>query len=111
MDTQVEKAKVNLELSFQKKDTQIRKLQDQFLLDNTNWSIQSQLSNLQEQLLHLDLARERIKKGVYGVCQTCKMPINPKRLMLVPDAENCVHCNNKIVKTQFHNHKLSPAYI
>jgi RNA polymerase-binding transcription factor DksA len=46
-----------------------------------------------QQQEELHLALERIKAGVYGVCQQCGQPINPERLEILPATPLCVTCS------------------
>lgn len=45
---------------------------------------------LEESLTLVNQALGRIKKGTYGVCQTCKKPIEEKRLEVNLVAKNCI---------------------
>jgi len=36
---------------------------------------------------------ERIKKGTYGICQTCGKKIEVKRLKVCPEANTCIKCS------------------
>ena len=40
----------------------------------------------------LDRARDRLRDGVYGVCDRCGRPIALERLMTLPSAATCVAC-------------------
>jgi RNA polymerase-binding protein DksA len=46
-------------------------------------------------LHHLDMALERVKKGTYGKCQVCNLPIAKARLEAVPHARYCIKCKAK----------------
>jgi len=58
------------------------------------------LTNLGEQgwgkLKQVDEALKKIKNGNYGICPTCDQPIPEARLDVVPFAEFCVECLDKI---------------
>jgi DnaK suppressor protein len=43
----------------------------------------------------IDEALARIKTGSYGVCAVCSSPINPRRLLAVPNANLCIHCQEE----------------
>jgi len=45
---------------------------------------------LEGRLTLVNQALGRIKKGTYGICQTCKKPIEEKRLEVNLVAKNCV---------------------
>lgn len=40
----------------------------------------------------LQQAEERIQQGTYGLCETCGEHIPPRRLEVVPEAQQCVVC-------------------
>jgi DnaK suppressor protein len=48
-----------------------------------------------KQLQLIDPALDRIEKCNYGICQTCHVQINKKRLDAVPWAPNCIDCQQK----------------
>ncbi|RLA18685.1 MAG: TraR/DksA family transcriptional regulator [Gammaproteobacteria bacterium] len=47
-----------------------------------------------EELLQIEQALERLRKGEYGVCVTCGNEINHDRLNAVPYAVECINCAN-----------------
>lgn len=51
--------------------------------------------SLELRLKNIDLALERIKKGIYGKCKKCKKPISKERLRVFPAAELCNKCSKK----------------
>lgn len=63
----------------------------------------SLVANEQETLTEIALALQRIKDGVYGLCEGCvkeeKSPaqaaISKERLRVIPYARNCVECERK----------------
>lgn len=52
----------------------------------------SQIEATSSRMHSIELALERIDDGSYGTCLRCDEEISPKRLLAVPWAENCVHC-------------------
>lgn len=50
------------------------------------------IRNRKRKLNKLQLALGNIKKPGFGLCFNCKKPINPKRLMLLPESNRCVRC-------------------
>lgn len=51
---------------------------------------------LEGRLAEVNQALNKIKKGTYGICQTCKKPIEEKRLEANPAAKNCIkHATNQ----------------
>jgi len=45
------------------------------------------------QLLDINLALEKIKKGTYGKCEKCGKQISIQRLKAYPEAKYCRECN------------------
>lgn len=43
-------------------------------------------------LSKMEHALKKIDDPKFGSCTMCKRPINPKRLMLMPESALCVHC-------------------
>lgn len=43
----------------------------------------------------ISAALKRIDDGEYGLCQSCDLPINPKRLEADPTALMCIDCANR----------------
>jgi RNA polymerase-binding transcription factor len=48
-----------------------------------------------QKLKQVDEALEKIKRGDYGVCDTCSQPIPEARLDVMPFAKFCVECMSK----------------
>jgi len=51
---------------------------------------------LEKKLIKIDAALERIKKGEYGVCESCGKEIEFKRLRIEPAATLCTKCVKKM---------------
>jgi len=47
---------------------------------------------LELKLQDINLALEKIKKGKYGVCESCGKKISQKRLKVSPEARFCLKC-------------------
>lgn len=47
---------------------------------------------LEERLIFVNQALNRIKKGIYGICGKCGKPIDLKRLEIRPESKFCVKC-------------------
>lgn len=109
MKNQLEVASTYLELKYQQKNTQLEQLWEVFRQDNVNWSIQVQLCSTREQLLRLERARDRVEDGTYGACQSCNAPINPDRLIQIPEAELCINCVVRSANNEIRTYRLSPA--
>jgi DnaK suppressor protein len=50
----------------------------------------SLLEQVDEELVELDAAAERLERGTYGTCQACGRPIGDERLEAMPAARFCV---------------------
>jgi DnaK suppressor protein len=58
--------------------------------------VDSRLDQLNAQRIErINLALERIDRGEYGICQSCRQPIDPDRLRLMPDAGLCMDCQTQ----------------
>ncbi len=55
----------------------------------------SVLDRMQDQLLDVNKALERIDEGTYGICTNCGKPIQAERLEALPSAELCIDCQRK----------------
>lgn len=51
--------------------------------------------NLSKMLADVNKALKKIKKGKYGLCESCKKPIEQSRLEAIPTATLCLSCANK----------------
>jgi len=40
----------------------------------------------------LKMAMTQIDKAGFGLCKNCSKPINPKRLMFMPESVKCIRC-------------------
>ena len=54
--------------------------------------------NERMRLKEVDESLDRIKSGMYGVCEECGEPIGLKRLEVKPVAKYCVPCKTKLEK-------------
>ena len=50
-------------------------------------------------LYHIEQALDRIEEGTFGLCHSCKNPVNRERLEAVPHARLCIACKSKEEKT------------
>jgi DnaK suppressor protein len=48
------------------------------------------------QLRDARAALQRIRDGSFGVCQECEEKIHPKRLVAIPWASLCIHCQEDV---------------
>lgn len=46
----------------------------------------------QYELIQIRDAIERLRRGTYGLCETCEKPIAVERLRRVPTARHCIAC-------------------
>jgi len=53
-----------------------------------------------ERVLALDEALKRIDEGIYGVCEECGCKITKQRLKVMPQAKNCIKCQEEIEKSE-----------
>jgi RNA polymerase-binding protein DksA len=51
--------------------------------------------HMEELLLQVGDALERMKRGTYGICESCGQTISPERLEVLPYASLCVDCQQK----------------
>jgi RNA polymerase-binding transcription factor DksA len=56
--------------------------------------IEALKAQLSSRLADVDAALDRIKAGVYGICEACKGPIGEARLEALPEATLCVACKS-----------------
>ena len=47
-------------------------------------------------LMQIAAALKRIDEGEFGICLDCEEPISPKRLVAVPWAAYCLHCQEML---------------
>ena len=43
----------------------------------------------------LNTALSKLDEPNFGICSSCKRPINPKRVMLMPESTRCVRCASR----------------
>lgn len=46
----------------------------------------------------IDVALERLARGVYGICLRCEEEIEPRRLQVRPFSRYCVDCKTEVEK-------------
>ena len=51
-----------------------------------------------KQLRDARAALKRLRDGSFGVCQECEEEIHPKRLVAIPWASLCIHCQENLDK-------------
>jgi DnaK suppressor protein len=66
-------------------------------LDQTQYAAERDLTvsllNRESEMAHrVQGALQRMVDGTYGICLSCEDPISPKRLVAVPWADLCLHC-------------------
>ncbi len=52
-------------------------------------------------------ALTRIQEGSFGTCIDCDEPISPKRLVAVPWAARCIHCQDTFEKYEWQGNRES----
>ena len=45
-----------------------------------------------DQLAKVENALTKFEKGTYGICESCSKPIDPVRLVALPQATLCMSC-------------------
>lgn len=58
--------------------------------------IEAEIETLNERLVNIESAIERIEKGRYGYCKRCNKDIPEKRLELIPETKYCVDCESAV---------------
>ncbi len=59
---------------------------------NNKSVVEASLRNRKKKLSKLKVALSNIGKPGFGICVVCKKPINPQRLMLLPESAKCIRC-------------------
>jgi DnaK suppressor protein len=69
-------------------------------LDTAQDEISSQLAEVESrELTHIETALERMRKGDYGLCETCGEGIPLARLQALPYATMCIKCQREAEKS------------
>ena len=67
------------------------------------WGLNSTLFDRHiRQIREIELARQRISEGVYGVCVDCDEEIALDRLRARPTAKRCIYCQQQHERTHAH---------
>ena len=56
--------------------------------------------DLQQILIQVNAALERMKDGNYGLCQRCGKPISKERLEAFPYVAHCIECQSLVERDQ-----------
>lgn len=59
---------------------------------NNKSVLEASLRSKRKKLTKLKVALSSIGKPGFGICISCKQPIDPRRLMLLPESDKCVKC-------------------
>ncbi len=59
---------------------------------NNKGVAQASLHSAQKRLVKLKISLDKIDDPDFGNCANCKNPIQPGRLMFMPESANCVRC-------------------
>ncbi|MFQ5898734.1 MAG: TraR/DksA family transcriptional regulator [Candidatus Methylomirabilia bacterium] len=59
-------------------------------------------SLLVERANRLADALDRLRNGLYGVCEECEEPIAPARLRAIPEVTTCVRCQDRLEREARH---------
>jgi len=64
--------------------------------DSAGEDVSSQLAELESrELTQVERSLERLKQGIYGVCEGCQKKIPVARLNALPFTTTCVHCQRE----------------
>jgi len=93
-------------MDFRKQNAEAAELLDKGVPDVGDLSMTESLRDLlhllsesdREEILRIDEALDRIENGTYGRCQLCDEPIALKRLEVIPHAQYCVECKERLEK-------------
>lgn len=59
--------------------------------------VSSQLAQLESRELHqIDRSLERLKRGIYGLCEVCQKKIPVSRLNALPFSTTCIECQREM---------------
>lgn len=53
------------------------------------------LRNKRNKLTKLKVALSKVDQANFGICSRCERPIQPARLMYMPESSRCLHCAGK----------------
>ena len=53
------------------------------------------LRNKKKKLSKLKLALSNIDSANFGICDTCKRPIQEARILFMPESTRCIHCASR----------------
>ena len=96
MQNTLEQACVNLELQRQITERRIQQVEIAIKEFGGTWTEQVAHHQLRNKLTNIRQAQQRVQAGIYGVCQMCNYPIDPERLVAVPEATMCIACSQKV---------------
>ena len=54
------------------------------------------VQTMERRLDSIDYALRRMDDGTHGICERCRLPIDPARLEAVPEAVLCVKCKSVV---------------
>jgi RNA polymerase-binding transcription factor DksA len=54
------------------------------------------VQTMERRLGSIDYALRIMDEGTYGICERCRLPIDPARLEAVPEAVLCVKCKSVV---------------
>jgi RNA polymerase-binding protein DksA len=55
---------------------------------------------IKEKLNEIEHALDKFAQGTYGLCDACGQPIDPARLEALPEANLCLNCKAKNVRSR-----------
>jgi len=54
------------------------------------------IQTLENKLVAIERALRAAEKGSYGICEICRLPIEPGRLEFMPHTTTCVKCQERL---------------
>jgi DnaK suppressor protein len=78
------------------RDEGVADVADLGLTDNLGEFLHLLSDSKREEIMKIDEALERLKKGTYGLCVKCGKPIEIERLELRPYTRFCVSCKKEV---------------
>ena len=65
--------------------------------DSSGEEVSSQIAQLESrELMQIERSLDRLKQGIYGVCELCQKKIPVPRLDALPFSTTCIHCQRQM---------------
>lgn len=107
-ETRLRARKEKIELNLYKTNNELNDIRELELNDEADFASISTdtaidnaiLEQQRHELGEIDLALDKIKKGVYGICEMCEDPIGKARLEVKNFARYCIVCREIVEKNK-----------